>query len=112
MLGLHSSRPSVQGCLTERREEWIYQWSQGRVSFLGEFLGMSTRGPRGLEGTDITSSTKAKALGKLPESTLPPANSIRVKTQWSLVSGTLGTGSKQSLPDFWVSASLLQSQAE
>lgn len=59
---------------------------------------MPTRGPRGLEETDITSSTNGKALGKLPESTLPPENSIRVKTQWSLVSGTLGTGSKQSLP--------------
>lgn len=100
MLGLHSSRPSFQAAPPppERGEGWLYQWSQGRVSFLGEFLGMPTRGPRGLEETDITSSTNGKALGKLPESTLPPANSIRVKTQWSLVSATLGTGSKQSLP--------------
>ena len=78
----------------------------------GGVSGNANQGPRGLEETNITSSTKAKALGKLPESTLPPENSIRVKTQWSLVSGTLGTGSKQSLPDCWVSASLLQSQAE
>lgn len=73
---------------------------------------LGTTGPKGLEKTDITSSTNGKVLGKLPESTLPPANSIRVKTQRSLVSGTLGTGSKQPLPDCWVSASLLQSQAE
>lgn len=73
---------------------------------------MPTRDLGALRKLISPQAPRGKALGKLPESTLPPENSIRVKTQWSLVSGTLGTGSKQSLPDCWVSASLLQSQAE